>query len=1185
MPDVKLTPQQHTAVTDRGGALLVSAAAGSGKTKVLVERIFDYMAREHCSVDDFLVITFTKAAASELRGKIAVELGRRVAQHPEDDHLRRQLFRVYQADIKTVDAFCGDVLRQNAHLLPAVDGRSLTPDFRVLDDAEAELLRVRVLQRVLDGFYEKLEQGDEDALLLAETLGFGRDDRVLEELVLLLHKKIQSHPYPLDWLRRVGESWDHLPGDLSESRFGEILMHSTVRRANYLASLLEREVQNLEDCPEIRDKYAPDYLNVAAQLRRYEAAAKEGWDAMREACPVFPSRLSMVRDKSLAERKDRAKAPWDRCKKEVREKIAPLYSITSAEYLEDLSAMAPAMRALVVLTTDFSNAYQAEKVRRNCMDFSDQEHYAVELLLEPDGSPTELANQLSSRYREVMVDEYQDSNEVQDWIYRAVSDGGRRLFVVGDVKQSIYRFRLADPTIFLKKYNDYPLAGKAEDGKPRKVLLQSNFRSRRQVLDAVNFVFSAILSEDMGEMNYGPDEQLNLGAETYLPRTDVDTEFHLISVENTEEETVDRTETEARFIAHRIRQMLDEGYPVQTGDGTFRPVEPEDIVILMRSANPRLAAVAAAMARENIPFAGDENEDFFSTVEIAVALSFLEIIDNPRQDVPLISVMRSPLFGFSPDRLAEIRALQPSGDYYDAVLLDEKDDTAAFRTMLDGLRRAARDLTADGVLWRIYTDCHALAIFGAMEGGGQRKDNLLTLFSYAGDLAAAGKGGLFDFVTHLHDLLQRGDKPKLTSRRSGGGVRLMSIHKSKGLEFPVVFLADLNKDFNRDDLRKPVLVHPELGLGPDCVDRQRRIRFQTAAKAAVKLQLDRESKAEEMRILYVAMTRAKEKLILVDCIKQSPRKHVADLIGVASIPADPEAVAACRSLGDWVLLPLVCSDAGAPICRWAEQTPSQELISAPGWKVQVWENLSAQPARFEKTTEQAEADDAGLADLSYVYPHRRAAMIPTKVTATQLKGRELDQEIAEGTVVPRRVPSFDKPRFLRGGRELTGAERGTAMHLAMQFVDFSAADEAAVSGRIAELERRRLLTPEQAAAVDCAAIAAFLRSSLGRRIAVADKVYREYRFALLMPASIYDPAVTDEEMLLQGVVDCAFDTTDGLVIVDFKTDRIVPGGETERAEGYRPQLEAYAAALSRVLERPVAEKWLYFFTTGREISL
>ena len=1180
MAEIRLTPQQQRAVDDRGGSLLVSASAGSGKTKVLVERLFSYMEREHCHVDDFLIITYTRAAASELRGKIAAELSHRVAEHPDDAHLRRQMFRVYQADIKTVDAFCAALLRQNVHLLPAVEGRSLTPDFRVLDEQEAELLRVRVLQQVLEEFYQRLEQGDDRCELLAETLGAGRDDRALEELVLEIHGKIQSHPYPIRWLRQVGTMWEELPEDLADSEYGRIIMEDTVRRTGFWATRLRREAEDLRDDPDIFDCYGPQFLRAAESLERYAAAAADGWDAMGAVTPVFET-LKAVKGAENAARKETAKAVWDRCKAEVKKMLA-VYQVGSAAYLEDLRMMAPAMLALIDLTDRFAAAYQAEKVRRNAIDFSDQEHYAISILVDEQGEPTELAQQVAARYREVMVDEYQDTNEVQNCIFRAISDVERRLFAVGDVKQSIYRFRLADPTIFLGKYLAYRDAAEAEEGEPRRVLLQSNFRSRRQILDASNFVFAGIMSAQLGEMDYGADEELRFGAEYYLPRTDTDTEFHLISVANTEEETFDRTEVEARFVAHRIRQMLDEGYPVQEGE-TLRPVRPEDIVILMRSPRARLKAYAAAMARENIPFAAEEDEDFFSAMEVAVMLSFLQIIDNPRQDVPLIAVLRSPLFGFAPDDLARIRSLQPTGDYYEALCLDDTPATVAFRATLDDLRQAARDLPVDRLLWQIYSDCHALAVFGAMEDGEQRKNNLIALFTYAGQMAGAGKGGLFDFVTYVHGLLERDDVPALSTRQSGGGVRLMSIHKSKGLEFPVVVLADLHKDFNLVDLRRPVLVHPELGLGTECVDRERRIRYDSVSKTAMAMRMERESKSEEMRILYVAMTRAREKLVLVDCMKYA-RKRVRDLAALASYPADPEVVGSAKCLGDWVLLPLLCAAESESIRRWAEvEMPAP--VSLDGWEIHVWENPVADIPERDGEILSANGTTFHPNLLERQYGYERATVIPTKVTATQLKGREKDEEIAEGAPTPYRAPSFEKPRFLQREKKLSAAERGTAMHLVMQYLHFAATDEAAVAKQVADLAERHLITDEQAEAVDCAAIAAFLTSPLARRIAAAEKVYREYRFALLMSAAIYDSAAAGEEMMLQGVVDCAFDTPEGLVIVDFKTDRIRPGEEPERARTYRPQLEAYAAALSRVLERPVAEKILYFFATGREYSL
>ena len=1170
-----LTPQQETAVYDRGGSLLVSAAAGSGKTKVLVERLFSYMEQEGCQVDDFLIITYTKAAAAELRGKIAQELTRRVADRPGDGHLRRQMLRVYQADIKTVDAFCAGLLRENVHLLPPVEEHSLTPDFRVLDEQEAMLLRRRVLDRVLEDFYAHIEE-DGNARQLAETLGAGRDDRALEALVLDLHEKTQSHPHPLRWLEQLRQGWEVTPQELADTGCGRYLMEDALRRADFWARRLTRAVEDMADYPAVYKAYGDRFLEVAQGLEALRDKAAGGWDSLAQGVPSF-RRMGVAKGEENAACRERAKAVLEQAKKALKD-IQAIFSVPEAELLEDLRQMAPAMLALLRLTAQFTLHYQAEKVRRNVMDFSDQEHYAIDLLTDGQGRPTELAKQVTSRYREVMVDEYQDSNQVQNCIFRALSGEERRLFAVGDVKQSIYRFRLADPTIFLEKYLSYRPAAEAEEGQPRKVLLSRNFRSRREVLDGTNFVFRAIMSRD-----YGDDEQLYFGAEAaYPPRPGMEPELHLISVENTEEETFDRTEVEARFVARRIRRLLDQGFPVQGEDGQPRPVEPEDIVILMRSPRARLAAYTAALRRENIPCTSGESEAFFSTPEAAVMVSFLQIIDNPRQDVPLIAVLRSPLFGFSPDRLAQIRALLPEGDYYDALCLDEHEDTAAFRQTLDGLRLAARDMTADRLLWKLYTQCHAMAVFGAMEGGAARKENLIALYTYAGQQAAAGRGGLFDFVTQLHDLLEEGRQPPISTQATGSGVQIMSVHRSKGLEFPVVILADLHKRFNADDFHRPVLVHPQLGLGTERVDRQRRIRYDTVTKSAVAAALTRESKAEEMRILYVALTRAKEKLICVDCMSHA-RKRAADLAVLAEMPAPPEAVAGAKCPGDWLLLPLLCAPEGEPIRRWAETEPQTLTGAGGGWQVQVWENPVA-PALRERDSTPEEVRESGPVEVRELdYPHPAACRIPTKVTATQLKGRELDEEIAQGTVRRVRQVQVETPRFLIGERPLSAAQRGTAMHLLMQYLDLSGPEP---EQQVQALLARHLLTPEQAASLELEQVRRFLASPLAERIRRAGEVYREYRFSLLLPASLYDPeAEPEDELMLQGVVDCAFRTEQGLVIVDFKTDRILPQEAAQRAELYRPQLTAYSQALSRVLETPVAERVLYFFGPGCQVTL
>ncbi len=1185
MAKIQLTNDQREAVYNRGGSLLVSAAAGSGKTKVLVERLFSYMEQDHRHVDDFLIITYTKAAATELRGKIATELSRRVAEEPDNSHLRQQMFRVYQADIKTVDAFCAALLRENIHLLPGDGTHSLTPDFRVLDEAESLTLKQRVLGRVLETFYQRVET-DEPSRLLAETLGAGRDDRALESLVLELHNKIQSHTYPLQWLQQVRRSWEQLPEELGDSDYGRAVMNDTVRRAEFWAERLEKAAEDMVDCPPVYQAYADRFLEVAAQLRTYREAAQEDWETMSRIQPVF-RRMGTVRGEENALWKQRAKTLLEQCKKDLK-KLTATFAVSEEEHLEDLRAMTPAMLGLVRLTAEFTDKYQKEKLKRNAMDFSDQEHYAIELLMNRDGQPTELAGQISQRYCEVMVDEYQDTNEVQNCIFHVISRQGANLFAVGDVKQSIYRFRLADPTIFLEKYLSYLPAAQAQTGQPRKVLLSKNFRSRQAVLDTSNFVFRNIMSQQMGEMDYGKDEQLYFGAEYYLPRTDADTEFHLISVADTEEEHFDRTRVEARFIARRIRRLLDEKYPVQGEDGAMRPIRPEDIVILMRSPRARQKDFTTALAQENIPCIMAENESLFATMEIAVLFSLLQFIDNPRQDVPMISVLRSPLFGFTPDRLAQIRALQPEGDYYDALCRDTAEDAQNFCKVLQQLRLAGCDMSVDRLVWEIYTRLHVLAIFGAMDGGRRRREHLMAFYAYAGQMAAAGKKNVFDFVAHLHELLESDRPPMLHTQSSGSGVQIMSIHKSKGLEFPVVFLADLQKNFNTDDFKRPVLVHPQLGLGTERVDLQRRIRYDTVSKTAVALQLQRESRAEEMRILYVAMTRAKEKLILVDCMKYA-LKHVRDLISLSELPVAPEAVGSRTCPGDWILLPLLSTYEAGAIHQWAEMRPEHLQETMGGWEIHLWENPVLTAGKASAIHKEAEEETVpNISLLQRPYTFAAACKVPTKLTATQLKGRVLDEEISQGAVHERvHHVSIRKPRFLQEHTTLSAAEKGTAMHLVMQYLDFSTPpDPAAVRAQVEEMVRNRRLTQQQARAVDCRKLAAFLASPLANEIRRDSDVLREYRFALLAPASRYARGVDEaEQVMLQGVVDCCYHTGEGLVIVDFKTDRISAGEEQQRAELYREQLEAYSYALAQVLGKAVVRKVLYFFATDTTVTL
>ena len=482
-----------------------------------------------------------------------------------------------------------------------------------------------------------------------------------------------------------------------------------------------------------------------------------------------------------------------------------------------------------------------------------------------------------------------------------------------------------------------------------------------------------------------------------------------------------------------------------------------------------------------------------------------------------------------------------------------------------------------------------MAIFGAMEDGVLRQARLTALYDYARQLVQSGKAGLFDFISHLRQLLENGDAPTLGTAQAAEGVQIMSIHRSKGLEFPVVILADLQRSFNRQDLNRPVLVHPELGLGTDRVDRERHIRYATISKEALALRLEREAKAEEMRILYVAMTRAKEKLILIDC-RKGMEKKLRDLTAMTGIPVPPEAVADADSPGEWVLLSLLHTTQAAVLHGMAGVRP-EVLTQAPdSWSIRLWhENGEASGTAVEDTEEAGVPQDFTEPDraaLDFVYPHAAVTTVPTKITATQLKGRELDQEVAGGAGTVRRPSEPEKPRFLQEIHGLSAAERGTAIHLVMQYLPMdTAAEEQSVAAQVQALEQRRLLTPAQAEAVDKRAIAAFLRSPLADRIRGAEQVWREYRFALLMPAERYAGGAEGEEMLLQGVADCVFRKDGALTVVDFKTDRVTAEEAPARAEIYRGQLQAYSDALSRIMEMPVERRVLYFFQCGQEISL
>ena len=1183
---IELTREQRAAVENRGGDLLVSAAAGSGKTRVLVERLMGYVEQGE-DIDRFLVITFTNAAAAELRDRIAAAIHARLAQKPGDRHLRRNATLVYKAPICTIDAFCLDFLRQWGHLA------DLDPDFRLCDEAEGEELRRRALEEVLEARYAGIEN-DPPFTALVDALAGERDDQTLEDVVLDVHRRILAQPDPVGWLMERKRDFI-LPAGLGpeDTLWGRTLLEDSFELADHWCAAMTALRREISWDSLLEKNYGPTLDETIGGLARLRDAIGQGWDATAACLPVpFPRAGTKPGDCDEA-LKARMTALRDECRKQLK-KLGERFDVTGVQAVEDLRAVGPSMTALLEVTAEFDAAFTRLKRRRRLIDFADGEHLTLRLLVQPDGTPTGLAADVGRQFAEIMVDEYQDTNAVQNAIFGALA-AGNNLFMVGDVKQSIYRFRLAEPEIFLEKYDRFPPADKAASEEGRKILLSDNFRSRPEVLDAVNFIFRGVMTRAAGELDYTDAEALRPGRADLTPDERYRVELNCVdlsSLTNDEDgEKADKDLVTARAAADCIRELLDSGLLI--GE---RPVRAEDVVILLRSPGPVLRYYAAALDEIGIPWSAEGGQEFFGTTEISATIALLQVLDNPRQDVALLAALRSPLFGFTPDRLALLRAAG-EGSVYDCLTAGAQrgeEDCVSFLTLLSELRELAAEESSHRLLWHIYGILDGPAVFAAMPDGARRRANLMALYDEACRFESGGHRGLMAFLLHLSRMAENGLTVPVPGSETGG-VRILSIHKSKGLEFPVVLVCGLDRQFNEADTKATILFHPELGLGPKRTDRQRGLRYTTIARDAVALQLRHQLRAEEMRLLYVAMTRAEHKLILFSAVN-SRGTGLAALAGQATYPPPPRQMADARSMSDWVLIPALCRSDSDPL--WSDldvprpAPPAEEDLP---WDVYLLSGADFQRpqglgGKAAQTTGGTQLPDNLVERLSWRYPYADCAAIPSKLTATQLKGREKDNEAAENAVELRPAPvqnTLRRPVF-EGQRPLTPAQRGTALHMVMQYLDFERTDNLAeIEDEISRLVLGQYITPQQGAAVDPADILGFFRSELGQRLRKSSRVEREFKFSLLVPAAdYYKEAGPEEEVLLQGVVDCWFAEADGTItVVDFKTDRVNEHTVELRAGDYRPQLDAYTRALSQAAGVRVKRRCLWFFSVGRVVEL
>ena len=1183
---IELTRQQLAAVENRGGDLLVSAAAGSGKTRVLVERLMGYVERGE-DIDRFLVITFTNAAAAELRDRIAAAIHARLAQRPGDRHLRRSATLVYKAPICTIDAFCLDFLRQWGHLA------DLDPDFRLCDEAEGDELRRRALEEVLEARYANIAD-DAPFAALVDALAGERDDQTLEDVVLYVHQQVQAQADPGSWLTKRKRDFVFPEGvGPEDTPWGKALLADGWELADYWLGALKNLRDEIYFDELLTKNYAPTLGDTIDALERLRSALGRGWDEAAACFPIPFPRPGTKRGDYDEALKTHMTAQRDQCKAQMK-KLGERFDVTAAQAMDDLRAVGPAMEALLDVTAQFDGAFTKLKQRRHLIDFADGEHLAVRLLTDPDGSPSDLVRDVGKQFVEIMVDEYQDTNAVQNAIFGALSTGDN-LFMVGDVKQSIYRFRLAEPGIFLDKYERFPPAEGAAPGQGRKILLSDNFRSRPEVLDGVNFIFRNVMTRAAGELDYTDDEALRPGRADLPPDGRYCVELNCVDLstlaDDGDEEKTDKDLVAARAAARRIRELLDNGPPI--GE---RPLRAEDIVILLRSPGPVLRYYAAALDELSIPWSADGGQEFFGTTEISVVIALLQVLDNPRQDVALLAALRSPLFDFTPDRLARLRA-GSGGTVYDCLAAGAErgeEDCVSFLALLGELRELAAEEGSHRLLWYIYGKLDAPAVFAAMLDGQRRRANLMALYDEAVRFESGGHRGLMAFLLHLSRMAENGVAVPVPGSETGG-VRILSIHKSKGLEFPVVLVCGLDRKFNETDAKATILFHPELGLGPKRTDRVRGLRYTTIARDAVALRLRRQLRAEEMRLLYVAMTRAEHKLILFSAVN-GLGGQLSTLAGQAQCPPPPRQMASARSMSDWVLTPVLCRRDSTPL--WAgldAPRPNPPVDEGYPWDIRLLSGADYEhPQGLGGGSAQTEAGTRlpdGLTErLSWRYPHQSCAAIPSKLTATQLKGREKDAEAAENAVELRPAApqtTLRRPVF-EGQRPLTPAQRGTALHMVMQYLNFdrtNSLDE--IADEVARLVSGQYITPQQGEAVNPADILGFFQSGLGQRLRKSQRVEREFKFSLLAPAAdYYQEAEPGEEVLLQGVVDCWFAEADGTVtVVDFKTDRVTEDTVIHRAEEYRPQLDAYTRALSQAAGVTVGRRCLWFFSVCHEVEL
>lgn len=1171
----KWTNDQLNAINSTKGTILVSAAAGSGKTSVLVQRVINQItvAKNPIDIDKFLIVTFTNAAAQEMKIRISNKLSEMIIQNPENAYLYRQQMMLKYAPIGTIHSFCSSIVKENFFKL------GISPKVRIADESETALIKDKAMENTLNYFYDLKNPEFKTAVDLFTS---EKDDSKLSQIINQIYNFTRSIPFPQKWMNEKLKIYEQNNSPIMDTPWGKIILEYLNDTLHMAEELICEMIQTTNSIESFKTSYGQALEEDLQKIKSIKKSLGScSWDNLCNQIISFSfAKFKPLKTENNETEKDIITSKRKYVKNEF-EKLQKYFSFTEQESKDSMQTLYGITKTLFEITGHFSEEVYSLKLMKNVADFSDLEHWTLDLLVEDTENglqKSKIAEEISQRYQEIVVDEYQDINEIQNTIFKMITKNESNIFMVGDIKQSIYKFRQSRPQIFIKKKNEYSVYSPEINNYPAKIILGKNFRSKKSVIESINFIFKCLMSEKLGEINYTDEEALVPGA-TYPDHIESDVSFKIIdSSEAGESEDV----LEAEHIAETIFKMIGEGYTVLE-NGKERPVTYGDFCVLLRSANSHAHIYAQELYKCGIPSWSEANEKFLGTKEISTIVSILQIIDNPVQDIPLISALISPIFELSIDELSKIRKCGSDMPFYFALKKSAQNGDSKllnFFEKINSYRQIAGTMPCDELIDHIYYDTDYPAICAAMPKGEIKKANLELLVNYARNFENQYHKGLSGFLNFLESIKRKNSDltPALISDETENTVKIMSIHKSKGLEFPICIIAGCSRTFNFETTN--VIIHPELGIGMKLKDKSGTVQYDNLIRQSIALKNKKEDISEELRILYVALTRAKQKLIIIASLKD-PQKSVQKSLILAGNGKNisPRAIGTLNSFADWILLCLIKSNLKNKLCSIVgipEQISNIEYMNLK-WDIELVQN--------KKTTEETdfgviltppkilEFFNKELAEkiknrFNFEYPQKSFINLPLKISASQLaQSGEWERYIATS-----------RPAFL-SNNNLTPAERGNAMHKFMCRADFKSIARNGVYPELELLIRNGFINNEEACALNIPALEKFIKCSLFTRILKSPQLLREHRFSVKIPLGMIDKTLPNLEsknfIVTQGALDCAFIENGEYTIVDYKTDKTE--STTELFNKYSKQLEIYKYALEHTENIKVKELIIYSF--------